>query len=238
MWFANGLVGNPVSYFIAKSKAEKRVEENYAAEGYVLTDVGYNFKNSSYIAFVEKPNSEDCKFSLSYSPTGKLNYDTYENNMADGGNVRLRLDKKYREFVKNASEVFDFPYSCDGDLVFEGDDYKNQPLGFGLSKDILTPDAQYDIAKLGEQGGIIDAYAETDTFTAEKAAEALLDIDDVMKQTGGTFYSINLTLESDNGEYLIENFYRSDIYEDGLVERVKKNHEETEKFYTGNNSKD
>ena len=42
-----------------------------------------------------------------------------------------------------------------------------------------------------------------------------------MEQAGVMFYAIDLTLQSSGGDYIIENFHRSDIYEDGLAERIR-----------------
>lgn len=47
--FANELLGNPVSYLIAKSNAKKYVAEKYADEGYVVGDAAYFFKFKDYV---------------------------------------------------------------------------------------------------------------------------------------------------------------------------------------------
>ena len=43
--FANSLVGNPISKALAKSTAEKHIEETYTNTDYELEDLSYSFKD-------------------------------------------------------------------------------------------------------------------------------------------------------------------------------------------------
>lgn len=241
LWFANGLLGNPVSYLIVKNNAKKYVAENYAEDGYELTKVTYNFKSGAYIASVEKPDSEDCIFGLSYAMSGELKYDAYQTRVVDGLNTRNRLYRNYFNLIETTTDTHVLPYSCDGQLIFkfDGYDYLNEPLEFGLSKDILVPDAQYDINMLGEQAGLLNVLAVEEVLTPEKAAEILLEMDSFMEQNGVRFHSISINILSpdENSEeyYLIEFFPRSEIHSDDLVELVKQNHQKTEEFYANLN---
>ena len=240
---ANDLLGNPVSYSIVKSNAEKYVAENYADEGYVLEDIGYSFKFKIYYAYIAKPGSEDCRFTADFSPLGKFGWDDHESRVLNGGNVRSRLCTRYRELADSVLESPAYPYSSHvafGDLIFEDDDY-NGGYDFGLPPSCLVPDALYDIAELGEKAGLLTIYVETEEITPEHAAEVLLEINSLMEQGGVPFYAIDLTLETprkayqknyaDREYYSLLNFHRSDIYEDGLVERVKDNRQKTEEYW-------
>lgn len=235
LWFANGLLGNPVSYLIVKNNAEKYVAEYYAVDGYVLTEITYNFKNGQYSAAVEKPGSEDCKFALCYAMSGNLSDDTYGTRVANGANTWNRLYRNYFDLIRNTTDTPAFPYICDGQLIFKDEEHLAEPLEFGLSEDILVPDAQYDINELGAQAGMLNVYAFEDVLTPEKAAEILLDIDSFMERNGVRYHSINVYINStdeNSGEnYSLELFPRSDIYSDDLVELVKQNHKKTEEFY-------
>lgn len=232
LWFANGLLGNPVSYSLAKNSAEKYVAENYAADGYAVEGVGYSFKFGWYMAHVAKPGSEDCRFAVTIGSNGDIGWDNYESLVLKGGNVRTRMDMSYRELADSVFESSAYPYSDEiafGELIFERDDGKTEEHDFGLSTDILVPDALYDIAELGAKGGLLIVYVDTEQTTPEKAAEILLEINALMEQGGVPFYAIDLTLKTSDGEYYsLENFHRSDIYEDGLVERVMNNRQKTE----------
>lgn len=224
--FASSLLGNPFSYYKVKNHAQKYVAENYAAEGYVLDSVAYIFKNGDYIAHVEKPGSLDYRFTLIYGNNGKLRFDSNDNSTSIDLNVYSRIDASYRELVKTVVESTAYPYSSDiahGSIAVEGFRSKHEKA---LPRSVLVPDALFDIRRFGEEAGYLTIYVDTKELTAENAAEILLTIDSLMEQGGVPFYAIDLVLEDRDLEprdrYLsIYEFPRSEIYEDGLVERVK-----------------
>lgn len=228
VWMACSLLGNPVSYLLAKNNAKKYVAEKYP--GYTLGSVKYNFKFGSYTAAVEKPNSEDYKFAAYFGLDGKPRGDDYETRIENCWNTQSRLDMSYRKLVESVFDSPAFPYESDidfGELIFEGDKEKSDPRGFAISKDTLEPDGLYDLAKLGEQGGLLTLYVDNEAETPERAAEILLDVDRLMAKGGVTFYAIDLRF----GDYFVDNIRRRDIHADGLVERVKAARENTEKRY-------
>lgn len=218
------LLGNPISYFIVKGKAAKYVAENYANNGYVLEEVDYSFKDTDYYARVGKIGSEDCQFTLYYNMLGGLLYDDYERRVPGGDNVSRRLDMSYRELTDSIFNSSAWSYSSDiafGSLIFEGDDRYE----CAIPTSELVPDSLYDIQKLGARAGILTVCVNTNDLFPESAAEVLLELNDIMEQGGAPFYAVNLSLESpDGGYYILEQFRRSDIYPEGLEERVRNNH--------------
>lgn len=219
LWFVNALLGNPVSYFIVKNNAEKYVAEKYADEGYILENISYSFKNGSYYAHVAKPDSLDCRFTVEYFLNGHLVLDLYEDEVLKGGNVQRRLEMSYRELVDSVLESPAYPYSSDIAFGTFGIEY-DRIYGYTLAGSTLVPDALYNIAELGAKAGKLTIYFDAKgEVTLEKAAETLLEINSLMEQGGVTFYAIDFRY----GFYRLDNFLRSDIYEEGLVERVKEN---------------
>lgn len=232
LFFAVIMLGNPISYFIVKGNAGKYVAENYADDGYVLERVDYSFKGTNYYARVEKPGSEDCQFTLDYNMFGGLLYDDYERRVTGGDNVSRRLDMCYRELTDSVFNNPAWSYSSDiefGRLIFEGDDR----FECAIPTSELVPDSLYDIQKLGARAGILTVCVNTDDSSPEKAAEVLLTLNEIMEQGGAPFYAVDLSLRSPNGGYYdLKQFQRSNIYPDGLEERVSDNHrlaEEREK---------
>lgn len=224
--FANELLGNPVSYLIAKNNAKKYIEEKYSGEGYVIEGVDYSFKFKDYFARAAKPGSEDCYFTVFYNMFGEFRGDNYESLVKNGENVERRLNMSYRELADSVLESSANPYKTDraiqfGELIFESDPEKPSRHDFGLSRDILIPDKTYDIAQLGAEGGLIvfdvDIQGEA---TPEKAAEVLLKVNELFERGGVPFYAIDLTLKAPGEDYFLVNFHRSDIYEEELAERV------------------
>ena len=79
-------------------------------------------------------------------------------------------------------------------------------------------------------------------ITNEKAAEILLKTKELMDQSGISFYSVELCLmyppydveksyERPEGELRLKDFLYTDIYEDGIIERIEKCVEDTQNFY-------
>ncbi|MBD5128567.1 MAG: hypothetical protein HDT43_01360 [Ruminococcaceae bacterium] len=217
---ADALLGNPVSYLIVKNNAKKYVAENY--EGYVLEGVSYSFKDGTYYADVAKPDSLDCRFSVKYRFNGSISLDLYDGEVLKGGNVRRRLDMEYRELVKNVVESPAYPYVSDiafGSLEWEYD--LENGYTFNGIESPLVPDALYDIKEVGAKAGKLTIYIDTNEMpTYESAAETLLELRSLMERGGVAFYAIDLSY----GYIQLDNFLSSDIYEDGLAERVKANY--------------
>lgn len=228
LYLANGLVGNPVSYILVKNNAEKFLEENYADEGYVMESVNFNFKFGNYYVDFIKPDSEDSRFFESFNFDGTLSARNSDVSEQIKANVRRRLETSYREQVDSVFNSPYYPYSGDtyGRLIFEPFSYQGEPDNehdFSLPISILVPDGLYDITDLGNKGGLLSIEVSVDgEATPEKAAEVLLEIDSLMKQGGVGFCAVDLHLSFSGGSYYLENFHRSDIHEDGLLERVKE----------------
>ena len=73
----------------------------------------------------------------------------------------------------------------------------------------------------------------TDKTTEEQMAKVLLDLKNAMDKAGVTFCSVDCQLENNDAETWLEvrNFLYSDIYEEDLIERVKKSVKETKEYY-------
>ena len=91
-WFANALVGNPVSKYLANRSAEKYISEVYPEEDFLVREVRYDFKVGGYYAKIYSPRSIDSDFSLSVDFLGKVLYDTYEYNVLSGDITASRIN--------------------------------------------------------------------------------------------------------------------------------------------------
>ena len=228
--FANSMVGNPVSKYIVRSSAEKYMEEQYSGTDFFIEEVNYSFKVGKYYVRISSPTSIDSHFSLNFDQTGKLFYDSYENDVASKWNTAVRLDEEYRNMVNEVLDSPDFPYKSRIDfgglkIIFaeeKPDEHAPGPV-YGQKIEQLELDKEYDIRALGEKCGQLTLYIEK-----------------VMDEKEGPFFSMDFTLEyprnedwtrQNEEEINILNFPYSDIYEEGMTERVEKAITDTKNYY-------
>ena len=234
-WFANGLVGNPLSKMLARNTAEKHLETQYPNTDYEIEKVSYSFKDVGYYAYVVSPSSMDGNFTLKLSMLGKLTNDDYASRVENHGNVSNRLYFEFREMVDTVLKSYAYPYNVSmgyGSLEFDREADKAAVEG-AIDRSKLVNDRFYNVGALGATNGELVLYVDSDTVTAEKAAEILLKTKTLMEQSGISFHSVHFVLryppydaeipyERPEGKISLEDFLYADVYEDGLIERIEK----------------
>ena len=241
--FANALVGNPISKAMATNTAEKHLEENFADKDFEIERVFYSFKDGYYHALVSSPSSIDTSFTLLINGFGKLKHDCYEDYVTNGWNTAHRIETDYRNAVDTVFESRAFPYNAYlgyGELIFASvnQDVPNLP-DYAIITEELTLDAYYNVSELGAKAGKLTVYIDDNTVSVERLAEILLGIRECFDSVGLGFYTIDCVLEyprDENGFYEdgrveVMDFLYSDIYEDGLVERVRVSNEAAIAYY-------
>ena len=137
-----------------------------------------------------------------------------------------------------------YPYTVSmgyGDLEFELEVGKETVEG-ALTKSELVNDKFYNVGELGAKNGELVLYIDSDTVTNEKAAEILLETKELMDQSGISFYTVHFVLryppydaersyQRPEGEINLRSLLYSDIYEEGMVDRVQRAAEETKQYY-------
>lgn len=247
--FANALVGNPVSKWLAARTAEKHLEEVYGDTDFEIETVGFNFKDTDYYAHIKSPSSEDSSFSLQIDMWGQLLSDTYESRVLTGNNTQNRLYMEYRALADEVLEAPDYPFTS---FIAYGDlQVGFRPADVELPADYfpehyyiieeLVLDKKYDIRELAKKAGCMVVYVEDDVVTIERAAEVLLELKEVFDRKNVPFYSIDFVLEyprkpedgtTKDGRVNVEGFLYSDIYEEGLAERIRIADEKLNAYYT------
>lgn len=214
--FANMFVGNPVSRLIVYKKAEEYLETHYLETPYFVNKVDYSFKDGSYYARISAPGSADNYFNISYNSSGRLIYCDYETLVENRLNVAYRLMNEYRERMIPIIKLAVRDAGANGILNFDDDS--------SLRSSDLELDRVYDVMELGRLGGSISADISDSDITPQNAAKYLLHIKKTVEDCGGAFADINLTIRSDDDAasrlYLFD-FPYSEIYEEGLAERIE-----------------
>lgn len=253
MWFANGLLGNPISKTIANNSAKEYIEKNYSNMDLNISDAFYNFKTGTYDSEVKSPTSKDTHFYLSISPFEKITYDSYENDVVDRYNTFNRINESYSSKVGKVFDSRDFPYKSEinfgeimdienlkENLEINKDNGLTYPI-YGIEGKKLELDKDYDMYEMGKKAGHIVFYAEDEEITLKKASEILLNIKNILDEENISFYAIDFTLEkprnkegapsSDDTSIRIEHFLYEDIYEENLEQRISKAEKDLKKYY-------
>ena len=216
--------------------------QGYANTDFIIEDVTYDFKFGNYHAYISSPSSIDSDFSLEIGIDGRLIYDSYEDRVTSKRNTASRLENAYRSMTDAVLESKMFPYDAHiafGELIFADADYIDEAPEYAISASSLTPDKFYDINELGAASGELTVYVYDNKVDAERLSEILLGIRKTFDDAGVRFYAIDCVLESPredgetpNGERIeVMNFLYSDIYEDGLIERVMSADNAAKEYY-------
>lgn len=238
LWFANGMLGNPVSALLARKTAEAYLAENFADTDCYIDGLAYSFKDGSYYAHIASVSSMDTRFTLYITMTGKLRYDTYD-SVTSGFVTANRLNMEYGELADTVFEDAAYPYGAYDSFAFgtleiyppEGmaDPNVTDIPFYAMDQGTLILDHVYDVRALGRQAGHLVVYVDSDMVSAERAAEIMLDVKNRFDAAEIPFAAMTLVLgypRTDDGawsdeEVRVEHFVYGDIYEDGLTERVK-----------------
>ena len=235
-WFANALNGNPVSKFIARNQAEKYIARQYPGTDYELERVSYSFKDGNYHAYVVSPSSIDTHFTVTVNMFGKIGWDSYE-SVTDKFNTAMRLEDEYRDLVDTVLYAADFPYVSDigyGTMaIYPAEALTNREQNdipdYAMDQSELVLDGEYDIRELAAQCGHLVIYVESETVTAEEAAQVLRTLDALFAQKNVPYAGIDLVLwmpKTEDGprdeiRIDIAHFQREWIAEEDLVDRVR-----------------
>lgn len=241
--FAVALLGNPLSSLLIHWQAGRYLDKTYPYMELEREWPQYSFKTGGYYVHVQQPGSKDIHFSLDYSAFGKLQYDSYENDVLDGNSTLSRLDREYRALGDEVLESPNFPWESDIAFVtLRADDLVDPPpgSGYGLDMGALEPDGEYDVSKMGAEHGELVLYVDCDDVSAAQAAEILLDVKERFDGAGVGVYAVSLvvrqapagdTRDPDAPEFHTANFRWEDIVPEGLEERLEENRAALDEYY-------
>lgn len=248
--FLNAFFGNPISKALAKNTAQKYVKEVYDNTDYELGNVTYSFKDGYYYASVSSPSSIDTHFALSFNSFGKLLHDYFEDYVTSGRNTMFRLEMDYRKAAEAVFNSKDFPYDAHiayGELANASKEYKDavDVPDYAIIIEELPLDVDCDVNALGTQAGKLTVYIWDDTVSTARLAEILLDIRASFDGANLGFRTIDCVLEHPREEntyyegerFEVMNFSYSDIYEEGLIEKVEKSNKAANDYYQEQDAK-
>jgi len=242
-YILNAFFGNPISSYLAERSAKAYIEENYGHLNLQTDWFGYNFKTADYYMVVSSPSSKDIHFSIYMRPSGEVRYDTYD-SVTSGWNTWDRLESEYRA---RTNALFDAPdFEIRNDIAFgtievdEEADYDFSPVSYGVKLEELVIDGEYDLDELAARAGHIVFYMQDEDVSFETAARGMLRLKEILDQEGIPFFAMDfvLRLPREEGQpgsggptINVRNFPCSEIYGDGMAQRVQAAHEALEAYY-------
>ena len=242
LWFVNAFWGNPISRMLTNHCAKQYVRTQYEDMDLQISEVGYNFKTGGYYVFVESSTSIDTHFSLEFNSLGQLQEDSYESYVLNKWNTYERIDEVYRKKVDEVLEDKTFPYKSD--IMFgtieEWNDMKDFGEKYGIKREELVVDQEYDVMELAKEAGHLILYVEDETVTIERMAKILLHIKEILENRGIAFYAVDLTLEEprkedvlrkDQLQISVHDFKYEEIYKEKLTERLSQAANQLEAYY-------
>lgn len=241
LFFVCALFGDPVSYAVAYFRASAYVEEKYSDKSFVLSGITYNFKTGEYVCAVGDPESIDCHFGVSVEPFGEIT-DYYESYVLSGANTSYRIDGEYRDMVDELLSREDLPFVLNfgyGMINFVHPKENWEQPDYYVRMSELEIDGEYDANAFGARAGHICIYAFDEDVSIERLSEILLDLRALADSEGVSFRTVNLILEhpreentaSDGVRAEVMDFQYSDIYADGLVDRVRASDLAAREYY-------
>jgi hypothetical protein len=251
LWFANGFLGNPVSKVLAKNAVKNYISETYTDRDFIIEDVNFSFKETGYYAHVKSPSSVDTYFSVYISMNGRIKYDSYE-NVLDGWNTYQRIEDEYRQMVNSVFSSDEFPLVSNIDYGSIEIIEKDTTIGFdqvsyGIKMGDLELDKEYNVKELAKTAGHIVFYAQDDEVSFKKASEILLTVKEYLNKADIPFYAVDFVLEKprsvdetpneDRTSINTSNFLYSNIYEEGLDERIEQEHNALMEYYEEQDAK-
>ena len=226
-FLTNAIAGNPVSRILAEKNVKEYIETNYQGQGYQITDIRYDYLSSSYVASVEVPGSPDRHFGISAGLDGKVKDEKSENNSRLIENTADRIKEAYSNAVDEVFEnpAFEYPQaSCFATIEFALN-AEERMVPYAILYKELEPDMLFDIDEFGARAGFVSIHIWDDTLTAEYVAEVMLHAKSLLDKSGIEFRAMSCYVSNSDTEayeiFCVENFPSSEIYEEGMVERVR-----------------
>lgn len=113
-----------------------------------------------------------------------------------------------------------------------------------MTQDLIL-DKIYDIRELGRQAGHLIVYVESDTISFELAAQIMMGICAEFDKANIPFRTMDFVLQlplpeegpRPDEEVRVEDFRYKDIYEEGLIDRIKAAHDALEAYYAEQDGK-
>lgn len=230
--FVIAVCGKPLTKDQIAKVANSYVAQTYGDTDFEVEKVELHDKDPHlYFAYIVSPGSVDSHFVVSIDRWGKIESDGYPYRVLSGLNTADRMSTEYGDRVEAVVTSPTFPYRVTrvtATISFVSKGTSRVPK-YALIANDLTLDASFD-ADFGAKAGELNIDIQDDTISVERLAEILLDLKQILDNEGVPFYVITCNLADPDpatwweggGRLQLFHFLSSDIYEQGMVERVRE----------------
>ena len=178
-WMTLSFTGDPISAAMSQRAAKDYIQQsNLRTMGFELSRASYNFKFGEYLVHAVSPHNPDLHFDI-ICRNGKVDYDTYQYDVLENGNVISRFQEEYMALLQIQMEQAGL-----GRLnLFVG---TNEPSDSAVWVPGMTFDQDLPVEKT------IHLYPDLEAMTLEAAAEYLQRVGAFFKEKGHDFARIDL----------------------------------------------
>ena len=99
-WMTLSFTGDPISAAMSQRAAKDYIQQsNLRTMGFELSRASYNFKFGEYLVHAVSPHNPDLHFDI-ICRNGKVDYDTYQYDVLENGNVISRFQEEYMALLQ------------------------------------------------------------------------------------------------------------------------------------------
>lgn len=232
------IVGYPLSYGLVALSTSIHVAQTQPELDVHIDRIAYDFIHGGYTVYYVSPTSQDTYFRIVCDGLGLIHLD-YSDTATSKGHTLSRIQQEYREYLEDTLAMAEFDFEVR--LAFpeitrqNGNEWGSLNKDFGITDveiQALELDGEYNFREFASKYGRINIQILDNQVTVERAAEILLQLKEHLAEQEIPWYAMDFSLTSDHSEYvMLFDFLNSDVYEEGLVDRVKESNDATHKHY-------
>ena len=208
-WITLSFTGDPISAALSQRAAKDYIQQSgLYTMGFEVSRAAYNFKLGGYLVHAVSPNNPDLHFDI-ICRNGKVDYDTYQSDVLENGNVISRFQEEYRALLQIQMEQ-------------AGLGRINLFIGVNEPQDsvVWVPGMAFDPNLPVEKS--IQLYPDLEKLTLEEAAGYLQKVSAFLREKGHHFTSIGLFDTDDEHTVMLSDIPVEQIEKPGFLDYLRQ----------------
>lgn len=208
-WITLSFTGDPISAALSQRAAKDYIQQSgLYTMGFEVSRAAYNFKLGGYLVHAVSPHNPDLHFDI-ICRNGKVDYDTYQSDVLENGNVISRFQEEYRALLQIQMEQ-------------AGLGRINLFIGVNEPQDsaVWVPGMAFDPNLPVEKS--IQLYPDLEKLTLEEAAGYLQKVSAFLREKGHHFTSIGLFDTDDEHTVMLSDIPVEQIEKPGFLDYLRQ----------------